>query len=120
MINVSCETLILIAVLSATREERKKIMRNGVFITTENSSGFNLLNTEELEGVILDIHEKEQELIKAGYELHHAASRAGYVHRTKDGNTGIVCRYNGKFGTGYTIHYESQYTRSHVVAYYVK
>lgn len=95
-------------------------MRNGVFITTENSSGFNLLNTEELERTILDVHEKEQELIEAGYELHHAASRAGYVHRTKDGNTGILCTYNGMFGIGYTIHYESSYTRSHVVAYYVK
>lgn len=95
-------------------------MRNGAFITTENSSGFNLLNTEELEGAILDVYEKEQELIEVGYELHRAASRAGYVHRTKDGNTGILCRYDGRFGIGYTIHYESHFTRSHIVVYMLK
>lgn len=94
-------------------------MRNGTFISTENSSGFNLLNTEVLEDVVLDVHKKEQELIERGYYLHHTSSRAGYVHRTKDKNTAIICSYDGKFGCGYTIHYESFYTRSHTVAYYV-
>lgn len=51
------------------------------------------------------------------YEVHHTAYAAGYVSRK--GN-GYIKKYNGRFGSGYTLH-ESCYisTRFHYITYYI-
>ena len=61
----------------------------------------------------------ENELIKQGYKLHHTSLKSGYISRKlKDG---IIEKYDGRFGTGYTIkkpNFES--TKYYFISYYVK
>lgn len=51
------------------------------------------------------------------YELHHIASRRGYVSRKSDG---IVEHYTGKFGNGYVLVTPRFDTTQYVnVSYYI-
>jgi hypothetical protein len=51
-------------------------------------------------------------------KLHHTGSKRGYISRT---SAGVVSKYSGKFGTGYTISRPRYDTTQYVyVTYYVK
>ena len=61
----------------------------------------------------------ELELINQGYHLHHTSLLRGYVSRKN--KSGIIEKYDGRFGKGYTIkkpNYQS--TKYIFVEYWIK
>ena len=61
----------------------------------------------------------ESDLIKSGFQLHHTATKSGYVSRKL--KNGIVETYNGRFGEGFTVSKpNSKSTRYYFISYYVK
>lgn len=57
-------------------------------------------------------------LKRYGYEMHHSASIKGYMSRKV---TGLIDRYSGRFGTGFTIETpRTDTTNYHTITYYVK
>jgi hypothetical protein len=58
-------------------------------------------------------------MVKTGeLKVHHTASKRGYVSRKE---AGIVAKYSGKFGEGYTVSRPRFDTTQYVdVTYYVK
>lgn len=59
-----------------------------------------------------------EQLIKLGYREHHTATERGYISRKIDH---VTTEYNGRFGSGYKVHYPRFDTNNfHYVTYYVK
>lgn len=52
------------------------------------------------------------------YELHHTATKKGYISRKSDG---IVKEYSGRFGTGYTVERPRWDTTQYIyIDYYIR
>ena len=60
-----------------------------------------------------------REMVKNGtLREHHTALARGYISRK---SAGVVGKYSGKFGDGYTISYpRHDTTQYHTVVYYIK
>ena len=68
---------------------------------------------------IEQLNEKDHEAILKGCKYHHSAWARGYVSRKL--TFGLINKYKGKFGEGFTVDKPSDgKTRYHVIEYWIK